>query len=99
LVCGKKHGRSDDDRITPEQSEVSTSHIYKRPIHLQVASSNFRDELIFAVAPVISRCLFFKEALRGIFLSANKPYNEMMDSNAILPDGKMHGARGPEGSW
>ena len=39
-----------------------------------------------------------KEALRGIFLSANKPYNEMMDSNAILPDGKMHGARGPEGS-
>lgn len=24
-------------------------------------------------------------------LSANKPYNEFSDSNAILPDGKMHG--------
>ena len=32
-----------------------------------------------------------KAALRGILLSANKPYNEFSDSNAILPDGKMHG--------
>ncbi|CAK9003920.1 unnamed protein product [Durusdinium trenchii] len=30
-------------------------------------------------------------ALRGIFLSAKKPYNEFQDSNAILPDGNMQG--------
>lgn len=35
-----------------------------------------------------------KAALRGILLSANKPYNEFSDSNAILPDGKMHGPSG-----
>ena len=73
-------------------------HLQKTQKNLQVASSNFPDDFWFSLAPVISRCLFcFQEALRGIFLSANKPYNEMMDSNAILPDGKMHGARGPEG--
>ena len=73
LVCGKKHGRSDDDRIAPEQSEVSTSHIYKRPIHLQVASSNFRDELIFAVAPVISRCLERRRRSGAFFSRPTSP--------------------------
>lgn len=73
LVCGKKHGRSDDDRIAPEQSEVSTSHIYKRPINLQVASSNFRDELIFAVAPVISRCLERRRRSGAFFSRPTSP--------------------------